>query len=445
MADVQPFRGLRYDVQRVGGLSPVISPPYDVISPREQQLYLRHSPYNVIRLELGEEQPSDSPEDNQYTRAAGTLKKWLEEGILFREQRPALYIFEHRFIHQGVQKSRWGLNARVRVEDWSTGWVRPHEHTFQEKIGDRLKLMRSCCCNLSPIMGMFRQEPGGLFSFLTRLAKDKPDLSALDLQGVTHNVWIIHDEKSIAGISAWCADKVIYIADGHHRYETALAYKREQIAAHSPVTGDESFNFVMMTLMDAGDPGVIMFPTHRLVRQVEPESLARLKEELSPFFHLEELNPSGATPAETLKVWLDVLEERGGKGLAIGLYGLDGKRFCILMPREESNLQDMMPPDRSQSWKDLDVAILHQIILRRIMGMDALREEACLKHTQEGMEAINLVDSGEYQLAFLMNPVPVSSVLAVADTGDRMPQKFTYFYPKLPTGFAIYPLWDNEP
>lgn len=444
MTDVQPFRSLRYNVERVGCLSSVISPPYDVVSPREQQLYLMHSPYNVIRLELGEEKPSDSSENNRYTRAAGTLRKWLEEGILFREQSPAIYIFKHRFIHQGVEKSRWGLNARVRVEDWSTGWVRPHEHTFEEKIGDRLKLMRSCCCNLSPIMGMFRHEPGGLISFLTRLTEDDPDLSALDLQGVTHNVWIINDEKSIAEISAWCGDKVIYIADGHHRYETALAYKREQIAAHSSVTGDEAFNFVMMTLMDAGDPGVIMFPTHRLVRLVEPQSLARLKEEFSPFFHLEELDPSGTTPAEALKVWLEVLEERGKKGIAIGLYGFNGKRFCILMPREGANLQEMMPPEHSQLWKDLDVAILHQIILRRIMGMDALQDEEYLKHTQEGMEAIDLVDSSEYQLAFLMNSVPVSTVLAVADTGDRMPQKFTYFYPKLPTGFAMYPLWDNE-
>lgn len=444
MADVQPFRGLRYDIGRVGDLSSVTSPPYDVISPEEQQFYLGQSPYNVIRLELGEEKPSDSLENNKYTRAADTLKKWLEEGILFREQRPAFYIFEHRFTHQGDTSCRWGLTARVRLEDWSEGWVRPHEDTFKDRIWDRLNLLRSCHANLSPILGMFRHEPGGLLSFFPRLAKGNPDLSALDRQGVIHNMWIIRDEKSIAEVSAWCADKVLYIADGHHRYETALAYQKEQITAHSCFTGNEAFNFVMMTIIDTGDPGVVMFSTHRLARLVEPQSLARLREELSTFFYLEDLDPAGITLVGTLKVWLDALEERGKKGIAIGLYGLGKQRFCLLVPREGANLQDMMPPDRSQLWKDLEVAILHSIILRRIVGIDTpQKKEECLEYTRDGLEAIRRVDSGEYQLAFFMNPIPVSRVLAVADAGDRMPQKFTYFYPKLPTGLAIHPLWDE--
>lgn len=156
MADIQPFRGLRYNIEQVGSLSSMISPPYDVISPQEQQLYLRQSPYNVVRLELGEEKRSDSAENNQYTRAASILQSWLAEGILFREKHPALYISEHRFPYEETTKSRWGLTARVRIEEWSTGWVRPHEDTFKDRIGDRLRLLRSCRANLSPIMGMFR-------------------------------------------------------------------------------------------------------------------------------------------------------------------------------------------------------------------------------------------------------------------------------------------------
>ena len=443
MADVQPFRGLRYDVERVGDLSSVISPPYDIISPHEQQLYLGQSPYNVVRLELGEEQPSDSLENNQYTRAADILRSWLEEGIFFRDQCPALYVFEHRFPYQGTTRHRWGLTARVRLEDWSTGRVRPHEDTFEDRIGDRLKLLRSCRANLSPIMGMFRHESGGLLSLFPRLTGDNPDSSALDHQGIAHNMWVIKDEKSIAEVSAWCAEKVLYIADGHHRYETALAYQREQKAAQSHCTGNEAFNFVMMTLMDAGDPGVVMLPTHRLVRLVETLSPARLREELSPFFQIEDLNPASASSAETLKVWLKALEKRGRKGVAIGLYGLDRKRLCMLLPREGANLQEMMPPAHSLPWKDLDVAILHWLILRRIMGIDTPQKEECLEYTQEGLEAIERVDSGEYHLAFLMNPIPISKVLAVADAGDRMPQKFTYFYPKLPTGLVMHPLWDE--
>jgi len=443
MADIQPFRGLRYNIEQVGSLSSMISPPYDVISPQEQQLYLRQSPYNVVRLELGEEKRSDSAENNQYTRAASTLRNWLAEGILFREKHPALYISEHRFPYEETTKSRWGLTARVRIEEWSTGWVRPHEDTFKDRIGDRLRLLRSCRANLSPIMGMFRHEPGGLLSLFPRLTGDNPDSSALDHQGVVHNLWIIRDEKSIAEVSAWCADKVLYIADGHHRYETALAYQREQKEAHPNCTGEEAFNYVMMTLMDAGDPGVVMLPTHRLVRLAEQTDPVRFREELSTFFQIEDLDPANATSIETLRMWQEVLEERGKEGIAIGLYGLDRKRLCMLLPREGLNLQEMMPSARSQPWKDLDVAILHWIILRRIMGIDTPQKEKCLDYTQDGLEAIKRVDSGEYQLAFLMNPIPISQVLEVADAGDRMPQKFTYFYPKLPTGLAMYPLWDE--
>lgn len=441
MADVQPFRGLRYNVEQAGHLSSVISPPYDVISPQEQQFYLRQSPYNVIRLELGEEQSLDCAENNQYTRAANTLLSWLAEGILFHDQQPALYISQHRFTYKGTTMIRWGLTARVRIEDWSTGLVRPHEHTFKDRIGDRLRLLRSCNANLSPIMGMFRHEPGGFLSLLSGLAKNNPDSTALDHQGVTHNMWVIRDEKSIAEVCTWCADKTIYIADGHHRYETALAFQREQKAAHPHCTGEEDFNFVMMTLMDAGDPGVVMLPTHRLMRLAEHEGLAGLKEELTHFFQIEDLSPADGTSAETLDIWLEVLKERGEKGIAIGLYGLEKNRFCILLPRDRVNLQSMMPSDHSPLWKDLDVAILHWIILRQIMAIDTPQKEECVDYTQDGLEAINLVDSGEYQLAFFMNPIPISMVLEVADAGDRMPQKFTYFYPKLPTGLVIHPLW----
>jgi uncharacterized protein (DUF1015 family) len=186
-----------------------------------------------------------------------------------------------------------------------------------------------------------------------------------------------------------------------------------------------------------------MLPTHRLVRLAESESMDGLREKLSAIFQVENLNPTGDTSVDILNTGLEVLKKRGEKGKAIGLYGLDRNRFCILLPRDGVNVQDMMPSDRSQLWKDLDVAILHWIILRHIIGIDTPQKEDCIDYTEEGLEAINRVDSGEYQLAFFMNPIPISRVLAVADAGDRMPQKFTYFYPKLPTGLTIHPLWDD--
>jgi len=441
MAEVQPFRGLRYNVERTGDISSLISPPYDIISPEEQQFYYRQSPYNVIRLELGEEQPFDSPENNKYTRAADTLKKWLEEGILFREPVPAFYIFEHRFIHQGVMKRRWGLTARVRLGSQSVGEARPHEVTLESRIGDRLNLLRSCRVNFSPILGMVRK---GLLPLLLQLTRDNPDLSAVDHQGIAHNMWVIRDEKSLAEVSAWYAHKALYIADGHHRYETALAYQREQQAARSHCSGSEAFNFVMMTLADAEDPGTIALPTHRLVRLPQPQSSAKLREELSLFFNVEDCDPSGGTLPERLKTWLGILEEQGKRGTAMGLYGLNNQRLYVITPRQKTKLQAMLPSSYSQDWKDSDVTLLHWIILRQIMGINTpQKEEECLGYTLDEQEAINRVNSGEYQLAFLMNPVPIPKVLAVADAGDRMPPKSTYFYPKLPTGLVMYPLWDE--
>jgi uncharacterized protein (DUF1015 family) len=442
VADVQPFRGLRYNIERTGDISSVISPPYDIISPQEQQFYHRQSPYNVVRLELGEDQPSDSPGSNKYTRTANTLEKWLEDHILFREPLPAFYIFEHRFVHQGVAKRRWGLTARVRLREQSTGGARPHEVILESRIQDRLNLLRSCRVNFSPILGMVRE---GLLPLLLQLTRGDPDLSAVDHQGIAHHMWVIREEQSMAEVSAWCANKAVYIADGHHRYETALAYQREQQATRPHCSGSEAFNFVMMTLADAEDPGVVALPAHRLVRLPEPQSPAKLREELSLFFDLEELvPPAGAAFSQTLKAWLALLEERGKKGVAIGLYGLNNQRLYLITPQQMTKLQALLPPDRSQAWKDSDVTLLHWIVLRQIMGIDTpQKEEECLEYTLDEQEAIERVNLGEYQLAFLMNPIPISRVLAVADAGDRMPPKSTYFYPKLPTGLVMYPLWDD--
>ena len=441
MADVQPFRGLRYNVEQIGNISAVISPPYDIISPQEQKFYYEQSPYNVVRLEFGSDEPCGSPQSNKYTRAADTLKRWLEAGILFREPIPVFYIFEHRFIHQGIMRHRWGLTARVRLEEKGKGRARPHEVIFEKHIVDRLSLLRSCQVNFSPILGIV---PDGLLPLFHQLARGNPDLSAVDPYGVTHNMWVVSDEQSITEVSTLLRDKPLYIADGHHRYETALSYQREQQAARSHCSGSEAFNFVMVTLSDAEDPGVVTLPTHRLVRLIKPEGLAELRERLSLFFDLEDLHPAGVTRSTTLKAWLNTLEVRGKRGIAIGVYGLSEERLCLLTPREKAKLQAMLPPNYSQEWKDLDVAILRWIILRQIIGIDTPeKEENCLGHTLDEQEAINRVDSGKYQLAFLMNPMPVSKILAVADTGDRMPPKSTYFYPKLPTGLAMYPLWDE--
>ena len=436
MADVQPFYGLRYNPERIGDLSAVISPPYDVISTAEQLLYHHSSPYNVIRLEYGEERPEDYAAENKYTRAASTLAGWLREGILTREGCPAFYLVEHRFPYQGREMSRFSLIARVRLEALSVSAViRPHEMTMRRPGEDRLRLLESCHANFSPVMGLFRHRGEGIQSLFLDTIKE-PALSAVDRNGVAYAIWVVSDEEAIARVSDSFADKTLYIADGHHRYETALAYKQEQCAARPSSTGEEAFNFVMMTLTPADDPNLIMLPTHRLVRGLNTEMLARPKEELSAHFDKELLSPL-PTPPETLRGWVETLKRQ--QGTVFGLYGLEGDHLCLLRARP-----GMIPTIQPGVLQHLDVYILHQVVLRQVLGIDSPeREEDCLEYTRDGLEALSRVDEGEYQLAFLLNPTPISSVLAVADAGVRMPQKSTYFHPKTPAGLVINPLWDD--
>ncbi|MBI2907796.1 MAG: DUF1015 domain-containing protein [Chloroflexi bacterium] len=443
MVDVRPFRGLRYSPERVGDLSAVISPPYDVISAEEQTYYYERSPYNIVRLEAGKERADDSPGKDKYTRAAATLRKWLAEGVLLQENRPAFYAFLHRFRYDDrPEMRRWSLLGRVRLEDWRTGMVCPHEDTLKEPARDRMLLLRSCKANISPIMALVPHGSGEFLNVLPRLAPGSALMEVTDPYGAAHSVWAITDEEATAALTAVFAKKVLYIADGHHRYETALAYRDEQRAAYPGYTGEEGFNFIMMDLVDSQDPGVVVLPTHRLVRcSLDGEDAAELDSRLRTFFDLESLPPSSGTPGEALKEWLDVLGRQ--RTTAFGLYGLRGKRFWLMTLREDADLAPLMPPGKSKPWKDLDVSILHTAVLQRLPGLATPDgERCCLDYTRDPAEALAGVNSGEYQLAFFLNPMPVSSILEVSSAGDRMPQKSTYFYPKPPAGLVINPLWD---
>jgi uncharacterized protein (DUF1015 family) len=445
MCDVRPFFGLRYNLQRVPDPSSIITPPYDVISLTERLAYYRKGPYNIIRLEYGEEQAGDSADNNKYTRAAAILNAWLKEGIVTREERPALYVIEHNFPYQDTIKSRLGLIARVRLEELDNkGHIRPHEKTAKEPAIDRLNLLRACRANLSPIMGLVRTKKGEMVKLLRGLTKGEPNFSATDSYGVNYRVWVITDRAALEKLSQLFTDRVIYIADGHHRYETALRYRDEQRAGLSSYTGEEPFNFVLMSLMDSYDPGLVMLPTHRLVKGLEPAKLAQLEWTLSPYFSADSLLPSLPTLSETIQSWLRTLETEGKRGNVLGLYGLHEKKLCLLRLKRNADLQKLIPSEELSLWKKLDVALLQQIVLRDALGIDTLeRESKHLEFTRDALEAVSKVDSGAYQMAFLINPTRVSTVLEAADAGKRLPQKSTYFYPKTPAGLVINPVWDN--
>ncbi|MFA5055220.1 MAG: DUF1015 domain-containing protein [Dehalococcoidia bacterium] len=439
MAVVKPFRGLRYNLDRIGDPSAVITPPYDVISSAEQLRYYDLNPYNVIRLDYGIDEAKDTPKNNKYTRAAGYVKQWLDEGILTREERPALYLIKHRFTHNDCDYSRLSLMARVKLEDLTTGCVRPHEKTMSKPREDRMKLLKACAVNFSPVMVLFRYKPGGFEELFADVIK-RPAPHAKDKDGVEFAMWAITDNATIPKVSKLLADKMLYIADGHHRYETALNYSRDRKAASPSDSYDAPYNYVMMTITPAEDPNLLMLPTHRIIKGLKQSALDSLKDKIAEYFDSETLPPhSKAT--ESLKHWIDALQKN--RNTSFGLYGLDGEKLCVLHAKKGVDLKvDGEAGDDAVS--GLDVTILHRLILRRILKIDSPKlEEECLEYTRDGIEAIKSVNKGGHQLAFFLNPTPIADMLAVADAKLRMPQKSTYFYPKTPTGLVMNPLWDD--
>ena len=461
MTDVRPFHGIRYNTGMIGDLSSVITPPYDVITPEQQASYYRRSPYNIIRLEFGQEFSGDIPglelpptrgrglKHDKYTRAASTLNDWLRDGVLVREQRPAFYLTEHRFLYEDSLRSYWGIIAAVRLEDLGAGRIRPTEITMKEPAVDRINLLRACRANLSPIMGIFNHDQR---DGLQPLLLDDPSLSVVDDLGVTFNVWVVTEAETVRRIAGFLAGRVIYIADGHHRYEAALAYRDEQSRLKVedrrlkfPKSLQSSVfslsNFVMMTLIDSQDPGLVVLPVHRLVSGIDSGTKTKLKEILSERFQIRELPRYSSEVSENLRRWTAALKEMGNRGAAFGLYGLSEGVFYLLTPGEESALHNILPGDKPAAWRNLDVNLLHWVILRGMLGIDSPeKEKECLEYSPHGEEALGKVDTGMSQLAFFLNPVPISSILAIADAGMRMPPKSTYFYPKTPAGLVINPL-----
>ncbi|MBE0480883.1 MAG: DUF1015 domain-containing protein [Dehalococcoidia bacterium] len=438
MCDIRPFCGLRYNLQRVEDPSSVICPPYDVISPEQRSLYHRASPYNIIRLESGEDEPGDNSGNNKYTRASSTLSSWISEGVLVRDKKPAFYVIEHRFLHQGEAISRWDLLARLRLEDFSSGNVRPHEKTTKKPAADRLTLLRTSRTNFSPIMGLFRSDEGKMLALLRDTARKAPDFAAVDRDGVEHLLRIVDEEKTVGQITDHFREKPVYIADGHHRYETALQFMKE----HRTLDAGENkaVNFVMISLMDSTDSGIVMYPTHRLIRGLDPISARRLKEAISLYFTAIPV-PSLPENEQGESGWLRGFHQHAAP--VIGLYNGSGD-FTILKLRRDANLAGVMSDREMRVWGNLDVVLLHRLVIESVLSFNSENGNAAnIEYTRDPHEARTRVDSGEFQFAFFLNPTPVSSILNTADMGKRLPPKTTYFFPKTPAGLVLNPLWDD--
>ncbi|NWF77841.1 MAG: DUF1015 domain-containing protein [Chloroflexi bacterium] len=457
--EVSSFRGIRYNQRIVGDLAQVLCPPYDIITPEQQKLYYKKSDYNAIRLELPAE--SQEPAVDRYQGAAITFQRWLEQGILQTDSVSGFYLHDHCFEYAGEKRVRRGLIARVKLEPWGGG-IYPHEETFSKAKGDRLQLMRACRANFSPLFSLYQDSERKIASILSHVAQRKPlmSLRAPILLGQSnlldsneaHTLWAITDPEIKRQLSQLLSSQPLYIADGHHRYETALAYQQERAKEQSdffdssviaspdfvgtkqsltPMRSGGAFNYVMMELVDFSDPGLVVLPIHRLVHGIAPATLTGLEDRLRKFFVLESVPLKTDSP--------DAL--RLPSNSCLGILGLQPGSLVVLKRRHPDSigvsLEAMMPGNRSQAYREFGVSILNHIILDDVLSG---AKDLDVAYTVDLQEAYQQVREGKYQLAFLLNPPQPDIVKAVADAQDRMPSKSTYFYPKLPAGLIINPL-----
>jgi uncharacterized protein (DUF1015 family) len=440
MAEICPFRGVRYNQSLVNDLSAVICPPYDIITPQiEQELYLR-SEYNFIRLESGQELPQDTVTDNKYTRSAATLEQWLKQGVLEVDEVPAIYLHDHYFTYQGKEYRRRGIIACVRLEEWDKMVVRPHEGILTETRDDRLSLLWALQANTSPILALFEDQGRQVSSLLAAQEPSQPLINLSSATGENHDVWAITGPEVINQICSSLAHQPLYIADGHHRYESALTYQRERHACSLSASEGEAFNFVMMTLVDFSDPGLIILPPHRLIRGMSKSTLDGLMAKLGSLFEVEELPLSMPNVWQLVEDLLTGVKPDETNEISLVLFGLATERLLVLRLCDFASVSQMMPYFHGELYKRLDVSIIDHIILEKLLGLSSEREEAILGYSYDRQDAVNRVLNQEYQLAFLLNPVKAEVIRAIADSGDRLPRKSTYFYPKLPSGLVFHHL-----
>jgi uncharacterized protein (DUF1015 family) len=431
MPDVLPFRGVRYDVARVGTLSDVVAPPYDVIDPALQDRLYNSSEHNVIRLELNREEPGDTETQGRYARAARFLRDWLRRGILREEDRTALYVYQQTFDVEGTTHTRRGFLARVRLEPFGQGKIYPHEQTLSGPKADRLALYHATGFNLSPIFGLYPDPEGDVLRSVEAGLRDRTPLVATDHLGVENKLWVVEDQKTHAAIRGLMTAEPVFIADGHHRYETGLKYRDERARAGELSGDDDPANFCMMMLVGMSDPGLLILPTHRLASGFPGLTAEALAQRLAPEF---EVTMTGEGEAGCRAAW-QVIEQAGDQDV-LGFGTVADGRWLLARLRSDEAM-DRLAPEHSPDWRNLGVSILHVLVLDSLLKPLGTASNRYVHLIQEVLDD---VAARGCDLACLVPPARMEHVEAIASGLETMPPKSTYFYPKLLTGLVLNPL-----
>jgi uncharacterized protein (DUF1015 family) len=423
---IEPFRGLFFNPRRCGDLAPIVSPPYDLIGPQRQQQLYERSPYNVVRLEL-------SREPDRYRAAAAMLEQWCRDGILERASAPAIHLYTQTFSYEGRQHRRNGFVVTLRLEEFAPGKILPHERTFAAAKQDRLQLLSATQVNLSSIFALYPGVHPELEHLREQVARREPALAVRDDLGIDNQLRTMAGADEIRTVQQALAGARLLIADGHHRYETALNYRRERRAAEHDPSGLKAYDYVMVTLTSCADPGLLILPTHRVVRQIDPESAFDFERRAAELFATEEFNDT--------ERFLERLKDAGSGTLGAAL-SVDSK--LRLLRLKDSAAMAAAAPQKAAEVRQLDVSVLHSLIFERLLGIGeaAVKSGALIDYTVDARAALATVREGRAAGAFLMNPPSIADVERVSDAGATMPEKSTYFYPKLLTGLVMNPLSD---
>lgn len=427
MATIKGFKGLRY-TEKAGDLNLLVCPPYDIISDTQREEFVNKNQNNVVRLEL----PKG---ENKYKDAGVTLKKWMDEQILKCDEKDSIYVYEMEFDCYGQRKSVKGFVSLVQLEEFSKGIVLPHEETLSKAKTDRFNLMSETFCNFSQIYSLYMDEKGEVYSAIDEISKKSPDMSVVDLENVKHSMWCIDDEQVIGKISNLFEDKKLYIADGHHRYETALNFHKHLCENNISSPNDLSGN-IMMMLVDMENEGLVVFPTHRIVRDLEKFDLEDVLEKCNKYFDIKTMTVANKKEVlERAEKELEANYQINKKAFA--LYS-GANTFTIMVLKDNEIIKNMLP-NMSDSYCNLDVTVLHSLVLESIFGIDKenMAAQINLTYTKIVDEAIEAVDSKKANCSFILNPTRVSEIRDVALAGEKMPQKSTYFFPKTITGMVM--------
>ena len=433
MVEVCSFRGWRYDVAQVGDLSDVVTPPYDVIDQQQQDSLFKKHPCNFIRLELNREEPGDPSAETKYERAAGFWKHWRLDGILRQEHEDALYVYSQEFEWAGQKYVRSGFLGRVRLEDFGTGNIFPHEQTLSAPKADRLKLIRATKANLSPIFGLYPDENASVQQILDDTCLTLTANVATDHLGVIHRIWVVTDHTVIGRVKAGLRDLPVFIADGHHRYETALNYRRELQAAGKLNDDMAAPNFALMMLVGMQDPGLQILPTHRLVSGLPNITSAELQKCLSAQCEIEVIGIGDAAARET---W-ELIELDGGQNV-FG-FGTAVDKTWILARVTDTSPMVSLAAEHSTHWQSLGVSQLHKLLLEELICKQFGGDPKF--HYVHRLDEITAgLDGGTHQLGCLVAPATIDDVREIATGRETMPPKSTYFYPKLLSGLVTHSL-----